>query len=160
MYIFEKKMVHSSEKGRPTRLDASLVHSSEKGRPTRFKVGVSRFLPIMDGCLFHRLLLSSSFGLFSHPLLLLLFESFLISCYSLNFISINYYVQNFCWVWNKTDLFLLKNICDPWRPQTTCMFVSAFRSFWPLKAVADCQTLSFSDSFYKIRLGKNHSKST
>jgi hypothetical protein len=40
------------------------------------------------------------------------------------------------------------------------LFVSAFRSFWPPKAVADCQTLSFSVSFYKIRLGKNHSKST
>jgi hypothetical protein len=40
------------------------------------------------------------------------------------------------------------------------LFVSAFRSFWPPKAAADCQTLSFSASFYKIRLGKNHSKST
>jgi hypothetical protein len=40
------------------------------------------------------------------------------------------------------------------------LFVSAFRSFWPPKAAADCQTLSFSVSFYKIRLGKNHSKST
>jgi hypothetical protein len=40
------------------------------------------------------------------------------------------------------------------------LFVSAFRSFWPPKADADCQTLSFSASFYKIRLGKNHSKST
>jgi hypothetical protein len=39
-------------------------------------------------------------------------------------------------------------------------FVSAFWSFWPPKAAADCQTLSFSVSFYKIRLGKNHSKST
>jgi hypothetical protein len=39
------------------------------------------------------------------------------------------------------------------------LFVSAFWSFWPPKAAADCQTLSFSDSFYKIRLGKNHSKS-
>jgi hypothetical protein len=27
------------------------------------------------------------------------------------------------------------------------------------KAAADCQTLSFSVSFYKIRLSKNHSKS-
>jgi hypothetical protein len=41
-----------------------------------------------------------------------------------------------------------------------CLFVSAFRSFWPPKAAADCQTLSFSASFYKIRLGKKHSKST
>jgi hypothetical protein len=40
------------------------------------------------------------------------------------------------------------------------LFVSAFRSLWPPKAAADCQTLSFSDSFYKIHLGKNHSKST
>jgi hypothetical protein len=40
------------------------------------------------------------------------------------------------------------------------LFVSAFRSFWPPKAAADCQTLSFSASFYKIRLDKNHSKST
>jgi hypothetical protein len=40
------------------------------------------------------------------------------------------------------------------------LFVSAFRSFWPPKATADYQTLSFSVSFYKIRLGKNHSKST
>jgi hypothetical protein len=39
-------------------------------------------------------------------------------------------------------------------------FVSAFHSFWPLKAAADCQTLSFSASFYKICLGKNHLKST
>lgn len=36
----------------------------------------------------------------------------------------------------------------------------AFRSFWPPKADADCQTLIFSASFYKIRLSKNHSKST
>jgi hypothetical protein len=41
-----------------------------------------------------------------------------------------------------------------------CLFVSVFRSFWPSKAVADGQTLSFSASFYKIRLGKNNSKST
>jgi hypothetical protein len=40
------------------------------------------------------------------------------------------------------------------------LFVSAFRSFWPPKADADCQTLTFSASFYKIRLDKNHSKST
>jgi hypothetical protein len=33
-------------------------------------------------------------------------------------------------------------------------------SFWPPKAVVDCQTLSFSTRFYKIRLGKNHLKST
>jgi hypothetical protein len=41
-----------------------------------------------------------------------------------------------------------------------CLFVSAFRSFWLPKAAADCQTLSFSVSFYKIRLSKNHLKST
>jgi hypothetical protein len=40
------------------------------------------------------------------------------------------------------------------------LFISAFRSFWPPKAAADCQTLSFSVSFYKIRLGKNYSKWT
>jgi hypothetical protein len=40
------------------------------------------------------------------------------------------------------------------------LFVSAFWSFWPPKAAADCQTLNFPASFYKIRLGKNHSKST
>jgi hypothetical protein len=40
------------------------------------------------------------------------------------------------------------------------LFVSAFWNFWPPKAAADCQTLNFSVSFYKIRLGKNHSKST
>jgi hypothetical protein len=45
---------------------------------------------------------------------------------------------------------------SPMRP----LFVLAFWSFWPPKAAADCQTLSFSVSFYKIRLGKNHSKST
>jgi hypothetical protein len=31
------------------------------------------------------------------------------------------------------------------------MFVLASDSFWPPKAAADCQTLSFSASFYKIR---------
>jgi hypothetical protein len=40
------------------------------------------------------------------------------------------------------------------------LFVSASGSFWPPKAAADCQTLSFSASFYKIRWGKNHLKST
>jgi hypothetical protein len=40
------------------------------------------------------------------------------------------------------------------------MFVSASGSFWPPKDAADCQTLSFSASFYKIRWGKNHPKST
>jgi hypothetical protein len=40
------------------------------------------------------------------------------------------------------------------------MFVSASGSFWPPKAAADCQTLNFSVSFYKIRWGKNHPKST
>jgi hypothetical protein len=40
------------------------------------------------------------------------------------------------------------------------LFVSAFGSFWPPKAAADCQTLNFSTSFYKIRCGKNHPKST
>jgi hypothetical protein len=39
-------------------------------------------------------------------------------------------------------------------------FVLASGSFWPLKAAADCQTLSFSASFYKIYWGKNHPKST
>jgi hypothetical protein len=39
------------------------------------------------------------------------------------------------------------------------LFVSASVSFWPPKAVADWQTLSFSVSFYKIRWGKNHPKS-
>jgi hypothetical protein len=43
---------------------------------------------------------------------------------------------------------------------TWTLFVSASGSFWPPKAAADCQTLSFSASFYKIRWGKNHSKST
>jgi hypothetical protein len=32
-----------------------------------------------------------------------------------------------------------------------CMFVSASGSFWPPKAAANCQTFSFSVSFYKIR---------
>jgi hypothetical protein len=36
------------------------------------------------------------------------------------------------------------------------MFVSASDSFWPPKAAADCQMLSFSASFYKIRWDKNH----
>jgi hypothetical protein len=40
------------------------------------------------------------------------------------------------------------------------LFVSASGSFWPPKAVADCQTLSFLASFYKICWGKNHQKST
>jgi hypothetical protein len=43
---------------------------------------------------------------------------------------------------------------------TMWLFVSAFRSFWPPKAAMDCQTLSFSGSFYKIRWGKKHLKST
>jgi hypothetical protein len=34
------------------------------------------------------------------------------------------------------------------------LFVSDFRSFWSPKIVPDCQTLSFSVSFYKIRLDK------
>jgi hypothetical protein len=38
------------------------------------------------------------------------------------------------------------------------LFVSASGNFWPPKAAADCQTLSFSVSFYKIRWGKNHLK--
>jgi hypothetical protein len=45
-------------------------------------------------------------------------------------------------------------------PGKVALFVSAFRSFWPLKDVTDCQTLNFSASFYKIRWGKNHSKLT
>jgi hypothetical protein len=36
------------------------------------------------------------------------------------------------------------------------LFVSASGNFWPPKAAADCQTLSFSASFYKICWGKNH----
>jgi hypothetical protein len=42
---------------------------------------------------------------------------------------------------------------------TMALFVSASVSFWPPKAAADCQTLSFSASFYKIRWDKNHPKS-
>jgi hypothetical protein len=34
------------------------------------------------------------------------------------------------------------------------LFVSASGSFWPPKAAADCQTLSFSASFYKICWGQ------
>jgi hypothetical protein len=40
------------------------------------------------------------------------------------------------------------------------LFVSASGSFLPPKAATNCQTLSFSDSFYKIRFSKNHPKST
>jgi hypothetical protein len=40
------------------------------------------------------------------------------------------------------------------------VFVSASDSFWTPKADVDCQTLSFSASFYKIRWGENHPKST
>jgi hypothetical protein len=40
------------------------------------------------------------------------------------------------------------------------LFVSASGSFWPPKAAADCQTLNFSASLYKIRWNKNHSKLT
>jgi hypothetical protein len=40
------------------------------------------------------------------------------------------------------------------------LFVSASGSFWPPKTAADCQTLNFSASFYKIRWVKNHPKST
>jgi hypothetical protein len=43
---------------------------------------------------------------------------------------------------------------------TKDLFVSASGNFWPPKAAADCQTLSFSASFYKIRWDKNHPKST
>jgi hypothetical protein len=42
--------------------------------------------------------------------------------------------------------------------KTMALFVSASGSFWPPKAVADCQTLSFSASFYKIRWGQKPSK--
>jgi hypothetical protein len=38
------------------------------------------------------------------------------------------------------------------------LFVSASGSFWPPKAAADYQTLSFSASFYKIRWGQKPSK--
>jgi hypothetical protein len=41
---------------------------------------------------------------------------------------------------------------------TKALFVSASGSFWPPKAAADCQTLSFSASFYKIRWGQKPSK--
>jgi hypothetical protein len=44
--------------------------------------------------------------------------------------------------------------------ETMGLFVSASGRFWPPKAAADCQTLSFSASFYKIRWSKNHPKST
>jgi hypothetical protein len=44
--------------------------------------------------------------------------------------------------------------------ETLTLFVSASGSFWSPKAAADCQTLSFSASFYKIHWGKNHPKST
>jgi hypothetical protein len=40
------------------------------------------------------------------------------------------------------------------------LFVSDSGSFWPPKATADCQTLSFSASFYKVCSSKNHPKST
>jgi hypothetical protein len=43
---------------------------------------------------------------------------------------------------------------------TLALFVSASGSFWPPKAAADCQTISFSANFYKIRWSKNHPKST
>jgi hypothetical protein len=46
------------------------------------------------------------------------------------------------------------------RHATVGLFVSASGSFWPPRAAADCQTLSFSASFYKIRWEKNHPKST
>jgi hypothetical protein len=46
------------------------------------------------------------------------------------------------------------------RDETMALFVSASGSFWPPKAAADYQTLSFSASFYKIRWSKNHPKST
>jgi hypothetical protein len=48
----------------------------------------------------------------------------------------------------------------PPKPEYMPLFVSAFWSFWPPKATAACQTLRFSVSLYKIRLSKNHSKST
>jgi hypothetical protein len=40
------------------------------------------------------------------------------------------------------------------------LFVSAFFSFWPQKLLRTAKRVSFSASFYKIRLGKNYSKST
>jgi hypothetical protein len=53
----------------------------------------------------------------------------------------------------------------PCTPKSAChemhaLFVSVFGSFWTPKAVAYCQTLSFSVKFYKIRWDKNHPKST
>ena len=47
----------------------------------------------------------------------------------------------------------------PWPLGVSALFVSVFWSFCP-KVVADCQTLSFLVSFYKIRLDKNHLKLT
>jgi hypothetical protein len=49
---------------------------------------------------------------------------------------------------------------SPSFPKTKGLFVSASGSFWPPKAAANCQTLSFSASFYKIRWSKNYPKST
>jgi hypothetical protein len=43
-----------------------------------------------------------------------------------------------------------------YRLPTMDLFVSVCDSFWPPKAAVDCQTLSFSASFYKIHWGKNH----
>jgi hypothetical protein len=47
-------------------------------------------------------------------------------------------------------------------PLCFCLFAWFFRptGIKCFPVVADCQTLSFSASFYKIRLDKNHSKST
>jgi hypothetical protein len=50
--------------------------------------------------------------------------------------------------------------CTNMDEDTLPLFVSAFWRFWPPKAATDCQTLSFLVSFYKICLGKNHSKLT
>jgi hypothetical protein len=48
--------------------------------------------------------------------------------------------------------------CVGMQRDTITLFVSASVSLWPPKAAADCQTLSFSVSFYKICLGKKPSK--
>jgi hypothetical protein len=40
------------------------------------------------------------------------------------------------------------------------LYHSVFCSFWPPKAVVNCQKLSLLDNLYKNRFGKNHPKST
>jgi hypothetical protein len=50
-----------------------------------------------------------------------------------------------------------KRLIGAHQPAPVCL---GFCSFWSPEAAAGCQTLSFSASFYKIRLDKNYSKST